>query len=219
MRAILLAAGRGERMRPLTDMTPKPLLIVAGKALIMHHLDALRAAGISDIVINLGHLGEQIATTLGDGRRFGVAIRYSWEPPSALETGGGIFQTLALLGTEPFLAVSSDIWCDYPFQRLVGFQPSGLAHLVLVDNPPHHAQGDFALRDGRVANSGSVLFTYSGIAVLRAALFQGCQRGRFPLAPLVREAAGAGQVSGEHHAGVWSDVGTPERLAQIGVGQ
>ncbi len=215
MKAMILAAGRGERMRPLTDHTPKPLLPVAGQPLIVHHLKALHAAGIGEIVINTGHLGEQLPAALGDGRDWGVRIVWSPEPPEALETGGGIFQALPLLGSEPFLVVNGDVWTDYPFARLPT-APAGLAHLVLVSNPPHHPHGDFALAtDGAAGESGEPRFTFSGISVLRPELFAGCAPGRFPLGPLLRRAMAAGQVSGEHYAGGWRDIGTPQRLAEL----
>jgi MurNAc alpha-1-phosphate uridylyltransferase len=214
MKVMLLAAGRGERMRPLTDAMPKPLLEVGGKALIVHHLEALRAAGLWDVIINLGYRGEQIRTTLGNGRRFGVHISYSWEPEKPLETGGGIFQVLPLLGPGPFAVVNSDIWSDYPFVRLP-CDPVGLAHLVLVENPLYYPQGDFVLQEGRVRDVGESRLTFSGISVLRPELFAGCTSGRFPLAPLLRRAMAAGRVSGEHYTGVWQDVGTPERLYRL----
>jgi MurNAc alpha-1-phosphate uridylyltransferase len=215
MKAMILAAGRGERMRPLTDHTPKPLLPIAGKPLIVHHLEALRAGGIDEIVINTGHLGARLSAALGDGRNWGVRIAWSPEPPEALETGGGIFQALPLLGSEPFLVVNGDVWTDYPFARLPA-APVGWAHLVLVSNPPHHSDGDFALAaDGRVEESGPRRLTFSGISVLRPALFAGCAPGRFPLGPLLRRAMAVGKVSGEHYAGGWRDIGTPQRLAEL----
>ena len=215
MKAMILAAGRGKRMRPLTDHTPKPLLPVAGQPLIVHHLDALRAAGFTDLVINTGHLGEQLPVALGDGRDWGVQITWSPEPPDALETGGGIFQALPLLGPEPFLVVNGDVWSDYPLARLPRV-PVGLAHLVLVTNPPHHAKGDFFLaQNGRVAEQGEPKLTFSGISVLRPELFAGCTAGRFPLGPLLRQAMATGQVSGECYGGHWRDIGTPERLAEL----
>ena len=215
MKAMVLAAGRGERMRPLTDHTPKPLLPVAGQPLIVHHLKALRAAGIGEIVINTGHLGEQLPAALGDGRDWGVRIAWSPEPPEALETGGGIFQALPLLGLEPFVVVNGDVWTDYPFVRLPA-APAGLAYLVLVSNPPHHPHGDFALAaDGAVGERGEPRFTFSGISVLRPELFAGCAPGRFPLGPLLRRAIATGQVSGEYYAGGWRDIGTPQRLAEL----
>lgn len=216
MKAMILAAGRGERMRPLTDHTPKPLLQVAGKPLIAYHLEALRAAGINDLVINTGHLGDRLPAALGDGRHWGVRIVYSPEPPEALETGGGIFQALPLLGEAPFLVVNGDIWTDYSFIALTA-RPIELAHLVLVANPPHHLQGDFSLHpeSGTVGTATADRLTFSGISVLRAELFTGCLPGRFPLGPLLRRAIASGTVSGEYHSGAWQDIGTPERLAAL----
>jgi len=214
MKVMLLAAGRGDRMRPLTDAKPKPLLEVGGRALIVHHLDALRAAGLREVVINLGYRGEQIRAALGDGRRYGMRIDYSWEPEQPLETGGGIFQVLPLLGSAPFAVINSDIWSDYPYARLPR-EPDGLAHLVLVDNPSHHPEGDFVLRQGLVLASEAPRLTFSGISILRPELFAGCQPGRFPLAPLLRRAMAASRVSGEHYSGIWQDIGTPERLDRL----
>lgn len=211
---MILAAGRGERMRPLTDHTPKPLLPVAGQPLIVHQMTALRAAGITELVINTGHLGAQLASVLGDGGTWGLRIVYSPEPPEALETGGGIFQALPLLGSEPFLVVNGDVWTDYPFVRLPA-APVGLAHLVLVDNPSHHPAGDFSLRNGRVEETGAARLTFSGISVLRPELFADCAPGRFPLGPLLRRAMADERVSGEHHRGGWRDIGTPQRLAEL----
>lgn len=210
MKAMILAAGRGERMRPLTDGVPKPLLPVAGRPLIEHLVVALVRAGYTELVINHSYLGAAIEQALGDGRRYGARIRYSPEPEGALETGGGIHRALPLLGEE-FLVVNGDVWTDYPFERLA-HAPAGLAHLVLVNNPAHHPQGDFALHDGAVRDGPEPRLTYAGIGVYRAALFARCTAGRFPLAPLLREAIGRGQVSGEHYRGRWFDVGTPERL-------
>jgi MurNAc alpha-1-phosphate uridylyltransferase len=214
MKAMLLAAGRGERMRPLTDHTPKPLLRVAGQTLIEHHIGALYRAGIRELVVNHAHLGTQLIAALGDGSDYGVHIDYSAEPPGALETGGGIFNALPLLGESPFLVVNADIWTDFDFATLP-HQPESLAHLVLVDNPAHHPQGDFTLAHGRVYSDGSARLTFSGIGVYRPALFTGSSSGSFPLAPLLRRAMVAGQVSGEHYAGAWFDIGTPERLAAV----
>ena len=212
---MILAAGRGERMRPLTDHTPKPLLPVAGQPLIVHQMTALRAAGIAELVINTGHLGTQLTSVLGDGGTWGLRIVYSPEPPDALETGGGIFQALPLLGSEPFLVVNGDVWTDYPFVRLPA-APVGLAHLVLVDNPSHHPVGDFALcDDGQVGETGAARLTFSGISVLRPELFADCAPGRFPLGPLLRRAMTDGQVTGEHYRGGWRDIGTPQRLAEL----
>lgn len=210
MKAMILAAGRGERMRPLTDHTPKPLLQVAGRPLIEHTLLALTRAGFNDIVINTAWLGEQIEARLGDGSRFGIRLGYSRES-TLLETGGGIHQALSLLGAEPFLVVNGDVASDYPFGQLPT-SPEGLAHLVLVDNPSHHPDGDFGLNAGRVENTGCPRLTFSGIGVYRPQLFADCQPGRFPLAPLLRQAIDHAQVSGEHYPGFWLDVGTVERL-------
>ncbi len=214
MRAMILAAGRGERMRPLTDSLPKPLLPVGGRPLIEHHLCALAVAGFREIVINTGYLGEQLPARLGRGGRFGLSIRYSPEPPEALETGGGVFQALPLLGETPFVVINGDIWTDYDYARLPG-RLAGLAHLVLVNNPPQHPGGDFALAGGQVSGQGAARLTFSGISVLKPALFAGCAPSRFPLAPLLRRAMAAGQVTGEHYQGAWRDIGTPERLADL----
>jgi MurNAc alpha-1-phosphate uridylyltransferase len=213
MKAMILAAGRGNRMRPLTDHTPKPLLEAGGRPLIQHHLDRLAAAGIREIVINHAHLGEQIETRLGDGGHFGVHIRYSVEP-TALETGGGIFNALPLLGPDPFLVINGDIWTDWdPADARLA--ESDLAHLVLVENPPHHPRGDFCLIDGRVHPDGDPRLTFSGIGLYSPALFEGCRPGAFPLAPLLRRAMLDGRVGGERHAGQWFDIGTPERLTEL----
>jgi len=214
MKAMILAAGRGERMRPLTDRTPKPLLEVAGKSLVEYHIEALRDAGFRELVINHAWLGEQIVQRLGDGARFGVEILYSPEPEGALETGGGIHNALPLLGNEAFLVVNSDIWTDYPYASL-NHPPEQLVHLVLIDNPPQHKQGDFSLDNGRVSDGGEAALTFSGIGLYRPELFSGHAPGAFPLAPLLREAMRAGQVTGEYYAGGWTDVGTPQRLAAL----
>ena len=208
---MILAAGRGERMRPLTDRTPKPLLTVGGMPLIEHIIRRLREAGYRDLVINLGYLGEQIEDCLGDGGALGVSIRYSREPPGALETAGGIREALDLLGPDPFLVINADVWCDHPL-RPPAFAEDALAHLVLVANPEHHAQGDFTLQDGRVGLSGGPRHTFAGIGWYHPGLFAGLPRGRRALAPLLREAITTGQVTGELHQGDWIDIGTPERL-------
>jgi MurNAc alpha-1-phosphate uridylyltransferase len=215
MKAMILAAGKGERMRPLTLHTPKPLVRAGGVPLIEYHLRALRAAGFHEVVINHAWLGQQIEDYLGDGQRLGLAIRYSPEG-EPLETGGGIFRALPLLGDEPFLVVNGDIWTDCDFTGLRG-PIAGLAHLVLIDNPAHHPAGDFALVDGQVRDDDSAgpRLTYSGIAVLDPRLFAACQHGAFKLAPLLREAMATGQVTGEHFQGRWVDVGTLERLAEV----
>ncbi len=220
MRAMILAAGRGERMRPLTDETPKPLLCAGGKPLIVWHIEALVRAGIGDIVINHAHLGRMIEATLGDGARFGAAIRYSPEG-EALETAGGIANALPLLDDEPFAVINGDIACDYDCARLPALARAMpgrhlQAHLVLVPNPPHHPRGDFSLCDGNVSDEGEPKLTFSGIGLYDPALFAGIERGtKAKLAPLLRSAMGRDKVSGELHAGRWMDVGTPERLAEL----
>ena len=238
MKALIFAAGLGERMRPLTDTVPKPLLPAGGKPLIVWHLERLAAAGIRDIVINTSWLARSFPETLGDGEPFGVRIEYAHEGPAPLETGGGMWHALPLLGTEriseePFLAVNGDIWTDYDFARLP-LAPEGDAHLVMVDNPAHNPGGDFTLHgDGRLRSerpapgeSGERL-TFAGIGVYRPSLFDdwrtvigdapgaGETPPRFKLAPLLRAAMARGAVTGEHHRGKWTDVGTPERLAEL----
>jgi len=212
---MILAAGRGERMRPLTDRTPKPLLPVAGKPLIVWHLERLARAGFVHIVINLAHLGEHIEALLGDGDAWGLKIRYSTEPPGALETAGGIAQALPLLGTEPFLVVNGDIYCDFDFLALPTLGETDLAHLVLVDNPEHHRHGDFTLDGNRVANDDQRL-TFAGIGIYRPQLLSAIAAGaRAKLAPLLTQSISQGHVSGQLHRGRWVDVGTPERLAAL----
>ena len=213
-RAMLLAAGRGERMRPLTDQVPKPLLTVRGKPLIVHHLERLARCGVRDVVINLAWLGDRIRAALGDGAGFGVSIHYSEEGAHALETGGGIFKALPWLGSEPFLVVNADVFTDFDFAAL-SIGPQAWAHLLLVPNPVQHPDGDFALEDARVVEKGSARWTYSGIGLFRPQLFEGCQPGRFPLLPLLKRAIAAGRLSGEVYRGAWSDVGTVERLAAL----
>ena len=215
MKAMILAAGKGERMRPLTLTTPKPLVRAGGVPLIEYHLRALAKAGFTDIVVNHAWLGQQIEEYLGDGSRFGVSIQFSPEG-EPLETGGGIFRALPLLGDEAFVVVNGDIWTDYDFSAL-RHPLQGLAHLVLVDNPEHHPDGDFILADGKVHDDAPAAdkLTYSGIAVLHPQLFEGCSDGAFRLAPLLRKAMAEGRVSGEHLEGHWVDVGTHERLAQV----
>ena len=215
MKAMILAAGKGERMRPLTLHTPKPLIRVGGVPLIEFHLRALAVAGFKEVVINHAWLGQQIEDYLGDGQRYGLSLSYSAEG-EPLETGGGIYRALPLLGDEPFLVVNGDIWTDCDFASL--HRPiAGLAHLVLAANPAHHPAGDFCLDDGTVrdAEAGVETLTYSGIAVLHPRLFAGCSAGAFKLAPLLRQAMAVGQVSGERLQGHWVDVGTVERLAEV----
>ena len=213
MKAMILAAGRGERMRPLTDHTPKPLLKVGEYSLIEHLIRSLKQHGFDDLVVNHAHLGSQIETCLGSGSQYDVTIRYSSEGETGLETGGGILKALSMLGDAPFLVVNGDVWTDYPFSRLLSQPGDALAHLVLVNNPEHHQQGDFALDDaGLVLNNGVRRLTFSGIGVYRPEMFTDCQPGKFPLAPLLRQCVAESHVTGEHYGGVWSDVGTTERL-------
>ncbi|MBL1259739.1 MAG: nucleotidyltransferase family protein [Thiotrichaceae bacterium] len=211
MKAMILAAGRGERMRPLTDVTPKPLLTVGGDYLIAYHLRSLVAAGITEIVINHAWLGEQLEQVLGDGSQYGARIHYSAEGDVGLETAGGIKHALPLLGDMPFVVVNGDVWSDFSFTSLPKM-PAGLAHLVLVDNPPFHPEGDFSLQQGQVQCDGEAKLTFSGVGVYRAELFESLAEGRSPLAPLLRSAMMKGVVSGEYYRGGWVDVGTPERL-------
>lgn len=215
MRAMILAAGRGERMRPLTDRTPKPLLPVAGKPMIQYHIEALAAAGVRDIVINLAWLGAQLRAALGNGSRFGVRIEYSDEGDAALETGGGVFKALPLLGKEAFIVVSGDVWTEYPLAHCMKkLSSADVAHFVVVPNPDFHARGDFGLADGRLVDEGE-RYTYANIGVIRPEFFAGCQPGRFPLAPLMFEWIRKGRVSGELYRGAWHNVGTPEQLEQL----
>ncbi|MCZ7566698.1 MAG: nucleotidyltransferase family protein [Burkholderiales bacterium] len=216
MKAMILAAGRGERMRPLTDRRPKPLLEVGGKALVVWLIERLRAGGFRDIVLNHAHLGAAIVAALGDGAALGVALRYSAEP-AALGTAGGIAQALPLLGAAPFAAANADVYCELDFARLRAHALGpALAHLVLVDNPAHHPAGDFALAGARVGNAPDRRLTFAGVGVYSPALFAAVPRGaRAELAPLLRAAADAGRVTGEHFAGRWVDVGTPDRLAAL----
>lgn len=219
MKAMILAAGRGERMRPLTDSLPKPMLRVGGKTLIEHAIHRLRSAGVTDLVVNLGYRGAQIREHLHSGEQLGVCIEYSDEGAPALETGGGVFRALDLLGAEPFLLVNADVFSAFDFAPLLAlaqnFGTHDLGHLVLVPNPAHRPDGDFGLRDGRVLNDGDPRHTFSGISILRPQLFCMCEDGRFPLAPLLRHAAACGQLGGQFFEGAWSDVGTPERLAEL----
>jgi MurNAc alpha-1-phosphate uridylyltransferase len=220
MKAFILAAGRGERMRPLTDHTPKPLLVAGGKPLIVWHLERLAAAGFRDIVINHAHLGSLIEQALGDGAQWGLKIQYSPEPPGALETAGGIATALPLLGDEPFLVVNGDVYCDFDFGRFFrltveGWKPA--AHLVMVANPAHHSGGDFSLDGERVIYAnGEQTFTYAGIGVFSPAFFAGVQPGTvMKLRPLLDDAIRLGTLTGERFAGHWVDVGTPQRLAEL----
>ncbi|MEE4292532.1 MAG: nucleotidyltransferase family protein [Xanthomonadales bacterium] len=214
MRAMILAAGRGERLRPLTDRMPKPLVEIHGKPLIVHHIEALSGAGFREIVINHCHLGDMLMDALGDGSEWGVNIHWSGERPAALETGGGIFQALSLLGNGPFLAVNGDIWTDYPFARLRAVK-CDRAHLVMVPNPAHNAAGDFSLQHAVVREKDGQRLTFSGIAVYHPRLFNGCEPGRFSVVPLLRKAMRQQIVTGERYDGEWSDIGTLERLEAI----
>lgn len=218
MKAFILAAGRGERMRPLTDTTPKPLLMAGGKPLIVWHLERLAACGFSEVVINHSHLGQQIVDALGDGARFGLSIRYSAEPPGALETAGGIAHALPLLGSEPFLVVNGDVFCDWDFKRARELT-NRQAHLVFVPNPPQHAGGDFCLDGETVHDAGSGLgptLTYAGTGVFAPAFFADVPAGAvMKMRPLLDAAIAKGVVTGERHHGRWVDVGTPERLAEL----
>jgi len=217
MKAMILAAGRGERLRPLTDATPKPLLEAGGETLIGAHLRRLAAAGFEEVVVNLGWLGDKIPPALEGGAPRGLRIRYSREGWPALETGGGIRQALPLLGPGPFLVVNGDVWADIDLAGLA--LPEGsLAHLVMVANPDHHPDGDFRLAGGRLFPKDGARgepLTYSGIGVFRPALFESRGPGRFPLAPLLSEAIAAGAATGSRHDGEWDDVGTPARLAAL----
>ncbi|SHI24866.1 N-acetylmuramate alpha-1-phosphate uridylyltransferase MurU [Ferrimonas marina] len=215
MKAMILAAGRGERMRPLTDHTPKPLLPVAGKPLIQYHLEALARAGVSEVVINHAWLGAQLPATLGDGARWGLKLHYSDEQGQALETGGGIQRALPLLGSEPFLVINGDIHCPYPWDALPALASGDLAHLLLVANPEHNPDGDFALQGGRVASEGPGKLTFAGAGVYHPALFADCGPGHFALAPLLRAAMAQQKVSGEKITVPWCDVGTPARLEAL----
>ncbi len=213
MRAMILAAGRGSRMRPLTDDVPKPLLEVAGRPLIVWHLERLARAGFRRVVINHAWLGHQIPAALGDGSRWGLEIRYSDEGATGLETGGGIRHALPLLGDAPFLVINGDVWTDLD-PAGVSLRPGDLAQLVLVANPAHHPHGDFGLAGDRLDADGSS-HTFSGVGVYHPALFHDVRPGSFPLAPLLRTAATAGRVGAQEHAGEWHDVGTPERLRAL----
>lgn len=220
MKAMILAAGRGERMRPLTDSTPKPLLQIAGKSLIEYHIEALVKAGITELVINLAWLGDKIEAQLGDGSRFGAQIHYSREE-QALETAGGIKKALDLLEPEPFIVVNADVFSDYPFAQLKNFSSSSPAHLVLVPNPEHHPAGDFYCRNNMLSDQDDstqgTRFTFSGIARYSPEFFHHLDTGKQALAPMLRAAMSRHQVSGEVYKGMWCDIGSPERLEEINV--
>ena len=214
MRAMILAAGRGERLRPLTDTTPKPLLEAGGKSLIAHHIEALAAAGFREVVINLSHLGEKIRDRLGDGSVFGLNIHYSAEPPGALDTGGGIRQALPLLGSAPFAVINGDVYTDYPLARLRAIKCDH-AHLVLVNNPEHNPDGDFGLLGGYVTPDTRPHYTFSGISVYHPRFFESTSTGRFSVVPMLNDAMAKRQVTGEIHKGAWHDIGTLERLEAL----
>ena len=225
--ALIFAAGLGERMRPLTERTPKPLLVVGGKPLIVWHLEKLAAIGVNYVAINTSHLAEQFPDTLGDGSRWGLRIRYVYEGPVPLETGGGLLNALPLLGSEPVLTISGDVWCDNDFAALPA-EPEGLGHLLMVTNPAHHPTGDFRLdAQGRLHAGGEPRLTYSGIGVFRRELLDGWPEAvgdaagveakppRFKLRPLLEAAMVQGALCGSLHRGRWTDVGTPQRLAEL----
>jgi len=211
MKAMILAAGRGERLRPLTDTVPKPLIKVAGKSLIEYHLTNLARAGINEIIINTAWLAEKIHQELGDGSKYNVTIQYSDEG-EALETAGGIIKALPLLGNEPFLVVNGDIWCDYDFTDMSELKSDKQAYLILVANPEHNHSGDFALQDGLIKNTARTMYTFSGIGIYSADFFSGQKSGPLPLTPIIRKKCEKNLVSGQLHTGAWTDVGTIERL-------
>ena len=220
MKAMVLAAGRGERLRPITDTLPKPLVRVAGKPLIVYHLEALARAGVRDVVINLSWLADELRTALRDGSEYGVRITYIDEGPVALETGGGIFNAIQLLGPGPFLVVNGDTFTDIDFGALLAradtdTRSGASARLVLVPNPTQHPQGDFGLEGEQVVERQTGRFTYSGVGVYRPEFFEGCVGGKFPMLPLLKRAIAAGRLRGQLHEGEWCDVGTPQRLAEL----
>ncbi|PHS73661.1 MAG: mannose-1-phosphate guanylyltransferase [Cycloclasticus sp.] len=214
MKVMILAAGRGVRMGALTENCPKPLLKLAGKSLIEHHLLALKEQGFNEFVINVAYLGAQIKNQLGDGEKWGIHIDYSNEGDQALETGGGIFHALPLLGSEPFLVVNGDVWTDFPYASLRS-QMTRKIHLVLVKNPSHNVAGDFSLVGGRIVPDLAERYTYSGVGVFNPAIFELKRAGIFPLAPIIREEIARCQVTGQLHLGEWVDVGTPERMTEL----
>ena len=212
---MLLAAGRGERLRPITDTVPKPLVSVAGKPLIVYHLEALARAGVREVVINLSWLGGHIRAALGTGEPYGLRIGYSEEGPEPLETGGGIFRALPLLGPQPFLVVNADIWTDMDFSQRLTLEDDADARIVLAPNPPHHPCGDFGIDGGRVVERESDRFTYTGVGLYRPEFFSGCRPGKFPLLPLLQRAITARRLRGEVFRGEWHDAGSPQRLAWL----
>ena len=212
MRAMILAAGRGERLRPLTDTIPKSLVEVRGKSLLERHLEHVQAAGIRTVVINLGWLGDKIVERIGSGSDYGLEVIYSQEGEDILETGGGIHKALPRLGADPFLVINADVYTDMPVPA-VQLDDDHLGHLVMVPTPNYRDHGDFNIEQGLIRNSDEAAYTFSGVAIYRPEFFDGCEAGRFPLAPLLREAADRRQLSGSLYTGTWADVGTPERLA------
>jgi MurNAc alpha-1-phosphate uridylyltransferase len=217
MKAMILAAGRGERLRPLTDHTPKPLVQAAGKCLIEYTIEALAKAGFTELVINTAHLGEQFPQRLGDGSRYGVNIVYSHEADGGLETAGGIINALPLLGDSSFLVVNGDIWTDYDFAQLQGFElGENLCHLLLIKNPKHHPNGDFAVdADNKLQLEGKTKFTFSGIGVYHPDMFAGLDNSKRPLKPLLVQAINANKITAEKISAYWSDIGTIERLSEL----
>jgi MurNAc alpha-1-phosphate uridylyltransferase len=211
---MILAAGRGERLRPLTDETPKSLVEVGGRSLLERHLDHVKAAGIETVVINLGWLGDRIVERVGSGRRHGLEVIYSQEGDNILETGGGIFKALPTLGDGPFVVINADIFTDMPIPE-VTLADDQLGHLVMVPSPEYRAGGDFDIEEGLIRNSSDQSLTFSGVAIYRPQLFDGCEPGRFPLTPLLRAAAADGRLSGSLYEGLWADIGTPERLEAL----
>ncbi len=214
MRAMLLAAGRGERLRPLTDEVPKSLVEVRGESLLERHLASIHAAGVRTVVINLGWLGDRIVERVGSGERYGLNVLYSQEGENILETGGGIHKALPMLGDEPFLVINADIYTDMPMPR-IELAAEHVGHLVMVPSPGYRDGGDFDIEDGLIRNGETQKLTFSGVAMYRPAFFDGCEPGRFPLAPMLREAADHGKLSGSLYQGLWADIGTPDRLRAI----
>jgi len=212
---MILAAGRGERMRPLTDVTPKPLLQAGPHRLIEYHLINLAQAGFTDVIINVAWLGQQIIDELGNGEKYNINISYSNEGDRALETGGGIYKALPLLGDEPFLVVNGDVWTDYPFENLQSFQLKDKAHLVLINNPAHNPTGDFAINNSRLLNDEKDRYTFSGIGVYSKDFFTTSSDGKYSLAPMIRKYIDSNEISGEVYEGRWIDIGTPQRLESL----
>ena len=215
MKAMILAAGRGERMRPLTDATPKPLLMAGKFRLIEYHLFNLAKAGFHDVVINVAWLGQQIIDTIGNGEKYNLNIMYSNEGDQALETGGGIFNALSLLGEKSFLVINGDVWTDYPLEKLLNYDLNDKAHLVLVNNPEFNPQGDFAIADGRLVDEALNKYTFSGIGVYAPSFFESSEKGKYPLAPMIRKYITSDKISGELYQGKWMDIGTKERLEKL----